>query len=84
VPSELRRVGQQRGKSPYPAVDDRVIHVDTGFDEQLLDVAVHQALAYVQRIATTITSAGKRNRREPIEAMHTDGRGTRASPFTIA
>jgi hypothetical protein len=38
-------LGQQRREAPHPPVHHHVVNLDTGLDEQLLDVAVRQPQA---------------------------------------
>jgi hypothetical protein len=47
MPTEPGGTGQQRSEPVHPAVDRDVIDLDAAFGEQLLDVAVGQAVAQV-------------------------------------
>jgi hypothetical protein len=47
VPGGTGRVGEQWGESLDPPVDGDVVDLDTTFGQQLLDVAVGQAVAQV-------------------------------------
>ena len=61
VPERPGRLGEQRGEPDHPAEERGVVHLDTAFGEQLLDVPVGQPEAHVPGTASVITSGGKRN-----------------------
>jgi len=61
VAGEPGGIGQQRREPLYPSEDRDVVHLDTAFEQQLLDVGVGQVVPQVPRIATTIRSRGNRN-----------------------
>ena len=55
-----RGVDELRCERPYPLLDRDVMDLDPAFSQQLLHVAVGQAVAQIQRTATAITSRENR------------------------
>jgi hypothetical protein len=72
VPARAGGLGQQWREPLHPAVDGDVVDLDPTLGEELLDVAVGQPEAQIQRIASTITSGGKR---KPAKADRETGPG---------
>jgi hypothetical protein len=60
VPGRPGRVDELSSKGLHPPVDRHVIHVDTTLGQQLLDIAIRQAVAQNQRTASAITPRGNR------------------------
>jgi hypothetical protein len=61
VPAGPGGVDQLGGEPLHPPVDRDVIHGDAAFGEEVLHVAVGQAVAQDQRTASVITFGGNRN-----------------------
>jgi hypothetical protein len=62
MPGEPGRISQQRREPLHPPVNGDVIDLDAALGQQLLHVAEGQAERRYHRTASTITSAGNRNR----------------------